>query len=309
MTHNIPHSRIFIAGSRSSSLAIFQSNYWIDAIRSADRSIRINSITVDTAGDHDRVTPLPAMGGEGVFTAALERALSNKTIDFAVHSLKDVPVTGSSGIGLSILPIREDPRDVLIAREEWTLDSLPFAARVGTCSTRRTAQILRVRPDLTIAPLRGNIETRIARLHEGKYDAIVLAAAGIHRLGLESVISEYISPQILLPAPAQGALAVHYRSDDYEAYNVCSLLSSAATTASVTAERSFLKELGGGCATPVSALATISGNSCHLTGRISAPDGSKQIEVVGVSDCSEAKALGISLAIEAIHQGAGELLQ
>ncbi|HZW03438.1 MAG TPA: hydroxymethylbilane synthase, partial [Anaerolineaceae bacterium] len=206
--------RTFVLGTRQSKLALWQANHV--AARLAERfsgfQFRLERFT--TTGDQKPDVPLPEIGGKGLFTAELEAGLHAKTIDLVVHSLKDLPVTDPSGLVVAAIPDRENARDVLIAREAWTLDTLPHGARVGTSSLRRGAQLLNRRPDLKLYPLRGNVDTRIRKAMQGDYDAIVLAAAGVNRLGLQEHIRQELPYAVMLPAPGQGALAVQCREDD-----------------------------------------------------------------------------------------------
>jgi hydroxymethylbilane synthase len=265
-----------------------------------------------TSGDRTQSadTPLPEIGGKGLFTEELENALRSGEIDLAVHSLKDLPIEESPGLTLGALPAREDARDVLISRDRYTLRALPPNARVGTSSPRRAAQLLAARPDLTLVSLRGNVDTRLRKAMNGEYEAIVLAA-GVIRLGSQNYITEYLPFDLMLPAPGQGALAVQCRADDSTTRELLTVIDDPVTRAAVTAERAFLKALGGGCSAPVVAYAqsTIRNpqSTIQLTGLVASPDGRRVIRVSG--EGNDPLALGAELAHQALAQDARGLLQ
>src|SRR5690242_17393930 len=254
-------------GTRGSKLARWQTDHVREALLRAWPALEAQTRIITTQGDRTLDQPLPAIGGKGVFTAELEEALLRGEIDLAVHSLKDLPTTQTPGLTIGAILERADPRDALISREGHTLATLPQGATVGTSSSRRRAQLLHIRPDLHIRDLRGNVDTRIAKAldPDGPYDAIVLALAGVQRLGRAEVVGEMISLETLLPAPGQGALAVQCR-DDEESRALLASLNQAPTALHVTAERAFLAGLGGGCAVPVAAYAWTEGERLHLHG-------------------------------------------
>jgi hydroxymethylbilane synthase len=266
-----------------------------------------------TSGDRMLDKPLPdaAAGGKGLFTEELENALRSGEIDLAVHSLKDLPIDDAPGLTLGAICTREDARDVLISRTGWTLDTLPHGARVGTSSLRRSAQLLAARPDLTLLPLRGNVDTRIRKAMQGDYDAIVLAAAGVLRLGLGEHITEYLSFDRMLPAPGQGAMSVQCRADDAATRELVAMIDDPASRAAVTAERAFLRGLGGGCSAPVAAYAQSPTSNLKphisLVGLVASTDGRHVIRVS--SEGTDPLSLGIELAQRALGQGAGEWLR
>jgi hydroxymethylbilane synthase len=296
-------------GTRTSALARWQTA-WV-ARRLAQRlpALRYEIVPISTAGDRDTATPLPVIGGKGVFTAELEHALLSGTIDVAVHSLKDVPVEILPELALVVAGPRADARDVLIARNDVTLASLPFGATVGTCSTRRTAQLLAARPDLAIAPLRGNVDTRVAKALAGEYDAILIAAAGVDRLGLLDAVRERLAIETIMPAPGQGALAVEHRRDDAHVRTLLEdALRDADLTAAVTAERAFLAGLGGGCDAPVAAYAAARQGVMVLNGLVASTDGRMVVRVQRIGAAREAQAIGADLARVALEQGAVELI-
>src|SRR5215211_5526977 len=230
--------------TRSSALARWQTAHVIRLLQNTWPTLECSEHIITTTGDRVLDRPLPEIGGKGLFTAELEEALLSGEVDAAVHSLKDLPVEEPPGIVIGAIPEREAAYDVLVSAEAWTLPNLPEGARVGTCSLRRTAQLLARRPDLTILPLRGNVDTRLRKVLNGEYDAIVLAAAGLTRLGLEAHITETLPLDMMLPAPGQGALAVQCRADDEETLRLLTAIHDPLTYAAVSAERAFLSGLG-----------------------------------------------------------------
>jgi len=293
-------------GSRVSKLAMWQTNHIIDALRDAFPQLDCKTEPFITKGDKTLDQPLPEIGGKGLFTWELETALRDGSIDIAVHSLKDLPVENADGLTLGAIVGRADVRDLLIGNSR--LVDLPLGAVVGTSSLRRQAQLRRLRPDLEVRSIRGNVQTRIRKVHEGQYDATVLAAAGVIRLGLEEHIAEWLSLETMLPAPGQGALGIQCRADDAETLALLSKIHCADVETAVTAERAFLNHLGGGCATPVGAYAQQTKWEWHLTGLVAAPDGSQIVKVEDTRGDGDGHALGIQLAKEALAQGAGEIL-
>jgi hydroxymethylbilane synthase len=299
-------------GTRGSDLALWQTRHVMGLLQAALPDTSVEYEIIKTRGDQVLDTPLPLIGGKGVFTAELESALREKRIDCAVHSLKDLPTEQPAGLGIGAIPPRENPADVLISCKEYTLGSLPRGARVGTSSTRRAAQLLHRRPDLKMIDLRGNVNTRIrkALASGGDYDAIILAYAGVERLNMSGVISQVLDLEIMLPAPGQGAIAAQIR-DDPALLDVFAQINDAPAALAVTAERAFLAGMGGGCSVPVAAYARWMGERLHLRGRITAPDGSRQIDVEmtqPVRDMRDASELGAALAHDALEKGARELL-
>lgn len=299
-------------GTRGSALALWQAHHVRDLLQRAWPTLTIAVEVLKTQGDATLDTPLPQIGGKGVFTAELEQALRSGNIDLAVHSLKDLPTEPSEGLLLGAIPERADPRDVLVSRANLTLDALPQGAAVGTSSRRRAAQLLVRRPDLHLLDIRGNVDTRLrkALAADGPYDAIVLALAGLERLERAGEISERLPIEVLLPAPGQGALAVQCR-DDAPSRGLLAPLNHEATALAVTAERAFLAALGGGCAVPVAAYAEVGADRLTLRGRVTAPDGSRQVDVslAGAASLEGATTLGQQLAALAIEQHADELLE
>ena len=298
-------------GTRASTLARWQTAR-IGELLATRTHVHCEEILVSTEGDRTLDRPLPEIGGKGVFTEALEASLREGTIDFAVHSLKDLPIGQPDDLVVVAVCLRTDPRDVLIAREKWTLARLPRDARVGTSSTRRTAQLLAARPDIVIASLRGNVDTRVRKALDGDYDAIVIAAAGVERLGLGDAISEHLGFDVMLPAPGQGALAVQCRADDRATRDLLESLDDPVARATTTAERTFLEELGGGCAAPVAALGEIGpgggGTTLRLRWLVATPDGTRVVRVEKERPADQAETLGRQLAHAAVAGGARELL-
>jgi hydroxymethylbilane synthase len=296
-------------GTRSSALARWQTRH-VAARLAALRAAPCELVPITTAGDRDTATPLPAIGGKGVFTEELERALRDGAIDAAVHSLKDVPVEPEPGLTLVILGPRADAREALIAARPVTLATLPPGATVGTCSTRRAAQLLAARPDLTIAPLRGNVDTRVRKALGGDYDAILIAAAGVDRLGggLPDVVRERLPFEVMLPAPGQGALAVQCRADDAVTRAMLDALADADVTAAVTAERAFLLALGGGCDAPIAAWAAARRGCVALTGLVASPDGRRVVREETIGPARDAAEVGARLAAAVRAAGAAELV-
>ena len=295
-------------GTRGSALARWQADHVATLLRAAHPDLPIETRIITTRGDRVLDKPLPQIGGKGIFTAELESALRSGEIDFAVHSLKDLPTDSPDGLTIGAIPPRADPADVLISREKLTLATLPQNAIVGTSSRRRAAQFLHRRPDLTIRDLRGNVDTRIRKALDGDYDAIVLAFAGMERLERLDAISERLSFEVMLPAPGQGALAIQCR-DEARPLTLLSPIRDAATTACVEAERAFLAGLGGGCSLPIAAYAYIDGETLRLRGRVDAPDGKQEIDVSGSGSIEQAERLGYQLGDQALAKGAAALLK
>ena len=297
-------------GSRRSDLALWQSRHIEKLLNEAYPGLATSIKPFVTQGDKDLTTPLKAIGGKGLFTAELEAALRDRDIDAAVRSLKDLPVEMPDGLTLGAIPPRANPADVLVSRQGFTLESLPKGAAVGTSSPRRTAQILAIRPDVNIIDIRGNIPTRIrkALTENSAFDAIVLAHAGLARLGKLDVVSQVLEFDQMLPAPGQGALAVQCRDED-SSKKLFSLLDEADTRAAVTAERSFLFGLGGGCGLPISAYAAVAGQRLLIHGKVSSTDGTKKIDVNSSGPLAEAWQLGQELAHKALADGAETLLE
>jgi len=300
-------SQPLVIGTRGSKLAHWQADWVRAELSQAWPALVFKIRPFTTSGDRQLDLPLAAIGGKGLFTAELEHALHDHEIDLAVHSLKDLPTMSAPGLALGAIGQRADARDVLIAPNYGTYAALPRGARVGTSSPRRVAQLLAARPDLSIWPLRGNVDTRVRKAENGEYDAVVLAAAGVQRLGLSDHIREYLPLDVMLPAPGQGAIGVQCRAGDERVQPLLRPLDHAATREAVTAERTFLARLGGGCAMPIAAYATSAADSTlKLMGLVASPDGQFVIRVSGLG--ADAQTLGAELAAQALAQGAQELL-
>ncbi|HYE97057.1 MAG TPA: hydroxymethylbilane synthase [Rubricoccaceae bacterium] len=293
-------------GTRKSRLARWQAEHVARRIEAACPGVACRLILFETTGDRQLGRPLPAIGGKGVFTAELEAALRDGAIDLAVHSLKDLPVEEPEGLTLGAILARADVRDALVTRDAASLAELPAGAVVGTSSLRRSAQLLAARPDLRVEDLRGNVETRIRKVREGPYDAALLAVAGLERLGLLDAVAERLPLDVMLPAPGQAALAVQVRAGDGEIAACVGLLDDLEARAATTAERLFLGALGGGCAAPVAAHATVGGGMIHLRGRVAAVDGGHLIEVAAKG--ARPAEVAAAAAAEAHAKGAEPLL-
>lgn len=295
-----------IFATRPSALARWQTNYIIRQLRETIPDFEYQEVVITTKGDKVIDQPLPEIGGKGLFTYELEKALRDGQVDAAVHSLKDLPTEDVPGLTIAAIPERADMRDVWICPAGHSLDDLPAGKVVGTSSTRRTAQLLSHRKDLLIKPIRGNVDTRLRKVLEGDYDAIILASAGITRLGKDDHITQYLPYEIMLPAPGQGALAVQCRADDDEIIDTLAILDLHPTRVAITAERAFLAELGGGCSLPVGALAVVNNGTIALQGVVTAQDGSQHIRLS--AEGSDPQSLGMNLAQEARSKGADRLL-
>jgi hydroxymethylbilane synthase len=304
-----------VIGTRKSALALWQSEHIQARLQAAFPGLSVELKHVITAGDknQDSSAPMPLIGGKGLFTAELEECLSKREIDLAVHSLKDLPTQLDPQFVVGAVPKRSYVEDAFISRTGCALAELPEGACVGTSSVRRSSQILRMRPDLKIRIIRGNVDTRLKKLRSegGEYDAIILARAGLSRLGLEDEITHILPDEEMLPAPGQGALGIECRSDDTELIDMLQKLHDSDTAAEVSAERVFLHRLGAGCNTPVAAHAKVAGEGREKTlsfeGRCLSPDGSKVIEVSGEAPLGDALKLGERMAARVLEQGFSEI--
>ncbi len=294
---------MLIIGSRGSQLALWQANWVKGRLEALGTDCRIEIIR--TTGDKIQDVPLAKVGTKGLFTKEIEEALLNGSIDLAVHSLKDLPTVLPGGLILAAIPEREDVRDALVGCK---LDQLPAGAKVGTSSLRRAAQLRAMRPELNVETIRGNVDTRLRKLSEGQYDAIVLAAAGLKRLGWADRIAEYLEPDRMCPAVGQGALAVETRSDGGDGEQACRRLDHAETRAAVTAERAVLATLGGGCQVPIGAYADLRDGRLLLRGIVITPDGATVIRRECSGAASEAESMGRALAGELLTNGARAIL-
>ncbi|MFK2824542.1 hydroxymethylbilane synthase [Bacillus sp. B190/17] len=300
--------RKIIVGSRRSKLALTQTNWVIEQLKNLNPEFDFEVKEIVTKGDRILDVMLSKVGGKGLFVKEIEQAMYDKEIDMAVHSMKDMPAQLPKGLTIGCIPVREDHRDAFISKNHVKLHDMPASAVVGTSSLRRSAQILAVRPDLEIKWIRGNIDTRLAKLETEEYDAIILAAAGLSRMGWASdIVTEFLEPELCLPAVGQGALAIECREDDRELLELLSAFSSKETTKTVTAERSFLHEMEGGCQVPIAGFAVSEGDNTVLTALVASPDG-KTIYKETVKG-SDPKAVGIEAAARLSERGAKKLIE
>lgn len=295
--------RTLIIGSRGSALALWQARYVGTQLEQSGIATEIRIIR--TTGDHLQTASLSKVGGKGLFTKEIEEALLSREIDLAVHSLKDLPTQSPAGLTVAAVPEREDAHDVLVGH---TLQSLPPGARVGTSSVRRSAQLLALRPDVQPIAIRGNVDTRIRKLKESQYDAILLAAAGMRRLGFGPQISYYFATDEICPAPGQGALAVQTREEG-DARSICSALNHEPSARAVACERTVLAELGGGCQLPVGAFAALKNDQIYCMGVVASPDGMKIVRGQGNGPVDSPEQVGRNLASQLLAKGAAEILE
>ena len=294
-------------GTRASALARWQA-HWV-ASQLADGDLEIELIPMTTRGDITDRDPIGNIGSPGVFTKELQRALIDGQIDLAVHSLKDLPTDAVEGLVLAAVPERENTFDALISRHGESFEDLPPGAAIGTGSLRRRAQLLHARGDLQMRDIRGNVDTRLQKLTAGQYDAIVLAYAGLKRLGLEQQITQILEPEFVLPAVGQGALAIETRLDDSATRQALAVLNHLPTHQAVTAERTLLAALAGGCLAPIGAWARPQDQTLRLDAVVLSADGKQRISAWGVANPDEAAELGAKVAGELIAQGASALIQ
>lgn len=298
-----------VFATRPSALARWQTRWVIQALKDLHPTLECEEKIITTQGDKILDKPLPEIGGKGLFTQELENELLSGTVRCAVHSLKDLPVENPVGLTIGCIPTRAEVRDALVSKNGYTITTLPKGASVGTSSLRRAAQILSRRPDLHTESLRGNVDTRLRKALNGQYDAIILAGAGLTRLGLDQHVTEWLSLDVMLPAPGQGALAVQCRADDQTTLDLLADLEDESTRKAVTAERAFLSGLGGGCSVPVAAFAEAKGQMSKvisLMGLVISEDGKKAIHVNRTG--MDPQLLGNELAQQARSQGANEIL-
>ena len=296
-----------VIGSRGSALALWQAG-WARARLEEQHSISARIAVIQTTGDKITDVPLGQMGGsKALFTKEIEEALLAHRVDLAVHSMKDVPTELPAGLVIAAVSEREDPRDAWISRSGATLKDLP-GGRVGTSSLRRTCQLCLLRPDLEIRPLRGNLDTRLRKLDEGQFEAIVLAAAGLKRLGLESRVTEFFSPERMIPAVGQGALAIEIRQQDTRTGQFIACLDHLSTRLATLAERSLLRRLGGGCQVPIAANAAIQSDTLRLVALVASPDGACVVRGTRSGPVGSAEEIGQRLAEELLERGAGKIL-
>lgn len=297
-----------VIGTRSSKLALWQANHIADCLRKEYKDLEVILKYITTTGDKILDVPLAKIGGKGLFTKELETEMLEGTIDLAVHSLKDMPTALPEGLTLAAITKRVDPGDAIISPKYKTLANLPQGANVGTSSLRRKAQLLSARPDLIIRDLRGNVDTRLKKLETDSLDAIVLAAAGLKRLGWEEHITEILPKDVCLPAVGQGALAIESRENDPEVLALLAFLNDSATRYAVTAERAFLKTVEGGCQVPVGVFGTLTGERLIVEAIIATVDGQTVIKDCVVGKVSEAALLGEQLANRMLAAGGRKIM-
>jgi hydroxymethylbilane synthase len=290
-------------GSRGSKLALWQANWVAARLKELGEPTRIEIIR--TTGDKITDVALSQVGSKGLFTKEIEEALLAGTIDLAVHSLKDLPTELPPGLAIAAIPPREEPRDAIVGS---TLGDLADGAKVGTSSLRRASQLRAVRPDLVVESVRGNVDTRLRKLDEGQYDAIVLAGAGLCRLGWDDRIAELLPVETMCPAVGQGALAIETREEG-AALETCNRLDDASTRAAVTSERAVLAALGGGCQVPIGAHATVNGDCLHLRAVVLSPDGKQVVRREAEGALKDAAVIGSDLGAELLDGGAQEILE
>jgi hydroxymethylbilane synthase len=296
-------------GTRGSKLALTQSEWIKNKIQDQHPDVRVELTIIKTAGDKIQDSPLSKIGGKGLFVKEIEDALLQNRVDLAVHSMKDVPAELPDGLMLAAFPEREDPRDALISTGNVPIDGLPLKARLGTSSLRRAAQILHIRPDLEIAPLRGNVDTRLGKLNGGGLDCIILATAGLNRMGLQNRISQVIPTNKILPAIGQGALGLETRQNDEQTIGIIDFLNHEPTQIAVAAERAFLKKLEGGCQVPIAGLALLESGRLHFTGMVAEIDGTRIIQDQISGDPEDAAQMGKTLAGKLLDKGARKILE
>lgn len=298
-----------VLGTRGSKLALHQSEWFQSRIHDVAPEVRVTLRKIQTSGDKIVDVPLAKIGGKGLFVKEIEEALLDGQIDLAVHSMKDVPAQLPEGLEILCVPPREDARDALISRDGRSFKDLPQGARIGTASLRRQAQLLNARPDLRIEMLRGNLDTRLRKLKEGQFDAIVLAAAGLRRLSWAQEITEYLDPVVSLPAIGQGALGIEGRSNDQFVRSILDRLNDQATHITLTAERALLHRLEGGCQVPIAAYATLSEGQLILDGLVASVDGKTIIRDRVEGKSLDAHALGVQLAERLLARGGDKILR
>lgn len=297
-----------MVGSRRSKLALTQTNWFIDQLKAAGVPFEFEVKEIVTKGDQILDVMLSKVGGKGLFVKEIEQALYDKEIDFAVHSMKDMPAILPEGLVIGCMPPREDARDAFISNDHVKFMDLPVGAVVGTSSLRRSSQLLLLRPDLEIKWIRGNIDTRLKKLHDGEYDAILLAAAGMKRMGWsEDIITEFMSVEDCIPAVGQGALAIECRADDAELLAELAKLSDDKTWKEVEAERTFLSEMDGSCQVPIAGFAQYDGTNVELTGYIASPDATQIFKHTFTA--TEAVEAGKEVAKTLRAEGAAEVIE
>lgn len=301
--------RRVVVGTRGSELALKQTGIVIRALEQQWPGYRFEVKRIKTTGDKIRDVALARIGDKGLFTKELEIALLEGKIDLAVHSMKDLPTLLPEGLVIGAVLAREYPEDALISLSGTTLDSLPPGARVGTSSLRRQAQLRHYRPDLQVSPVRGNVNTRLSRLKKGDFDAVVLARAGLARLGLQYHVTQLLPYEVCLPAVGQGAIGIEIRAGDREISRVVSVINDEKSRAEITAERAFMRRLEGGCQVPIGALARAAGTELTLAGVVADVDGERLFRAEETGPVTEAEAVGVRLAEKLLAMGVAEILR
>ena len=296
-------------GTRGSALALYQANWVKDRLTENDPHLEVSLVKIKTTGDKIQDAPLATIGGKGLFVKEIEEALMEGRVDLAVHSIKDVPTEFPKGLHLAAITKREDPRDVFISRDGMILENLRYGAKIGTSSLRRQAQLLHFRSDLRMIPLRGNLDTRLRKVETEDLDGIVLALAGVKRLGLEGRITEILPFEISLPAIGQGALGIETRIGDSEVEGYLEFLNDPLSAICVSGERAFLRRLEGGCQVPIACHGEIAGPSVRLDGLVGTVDGKRLVRSGAEGPLEQAEALGIQLAETLLREGAKEILE
>ncbi len=296
-------------GTRGSQLALWQADWVKAALIERNPGLSVELLIIKTKGDKILDVPLAQVGGKGLFVKEIEDAISDRRIDLAVHSMKDMPAELPAGLCISAVPEREDPKDVLISRKGLMLSQLPIGAKIGTCSLRRAAQLKHIRPDAEIVSLRGNLDTRLKKLETEGLDAVILAAAGIKRLGLDHRITQYLDESVMLPAVGQGALCIESRQDDPDIFPMIAALDHLPTRVVVSGERAFLNRLEGGCQVPIAAHGNINGDIFTISGLVADIDGKTLIKDTLSGPAGESEAIGICLAERLLSLGAGHILE
>lgn len=294
--------------TRGSLLALWQARHVAARLEELHAELRADLVTVRTQGDVWLSTPLAEVGGKGLFVERLERTMQEGGADIAVHSMKDVPVELAEGFELPVLCAREDPRDALVSADSARLDALPRGAVVGTSSLRRRCQILALRPDLVVRDLRGNVDTRLRRLDAGDFDAVVLAVAGLLRLGRADRIAERLDPERFVPAGGQGVMGIECRSGDERVRSIIAPLHDGKAAAEVAAERAMNRRLGGGCQMPVGAFAQCDGSEIRMAGLVARADGARVLRERRSGPASAPESLGVAVAEGLLAQGAGDII-
>ncbi len=302
----MPHLRL---GTRGSPLALWQSRHVAARLRGAHEGLEVEEVVIQTEGDRQQVLPIGYQDERGVFVRQIEEALLARRVDFAVHSMKDLPTTQPPGLSIAAVPARHDPRDAILTPDGLDFSELPRGSVLGTGSFRRRFQLLHARPDLRTIPVRGNVDTRVRKLREMQFDALVLAVAGIERLGIRGVCVRPIPEDVCLPAVGQGALAIECREDDAATRRILEVLTDPSTTLAISAERSFLRRLGGGCLAPATAFARVAGGRVRIEAAVGDPDGRSILRDRAEGEATSGDSLAEAMAVRMLDAGAGEILR